>query len=149
MSSARVVFRMLAGVLLPLILVAGGRGADGVRGQKPTPVLITQEDNHRTLTVPVGTPLRITLQGRPGTGFGWYLLHGDSSVLKPVGTPKTEDPKPEQKLDGIELTVFRFKAVRRKSCTLEFVYRRSWERGVPPAETFTVEIIVDGKRPAG
>ncbi len=149
MPSLPVMFRILAGIMLPLFLVAAGRGADGALGQKPKPVLITQEDNHRTFTVPVGTPVRITLQGRPGTGFGWFLLHGDPKVLKPVGTPKSEAPKPEQKLDGIELTVFRFKAMRRKSCTLEFVYRRPWEKDVPPAETFTVEIIVDGKKTPG
>lgn len=129
-----------------LVVFPGPPGAVSfpVSPKKPKPVVLTLEDRGKTVAVPLGTRVTIELEGRPGTGYGWSLLSGDTSVLKPLGKPKNVIPKPERKLDGIELTVFRFKAVRKQSCTLEFVYRRPWEKDVPPAESALFDLVVGG-----
>lgn len=129
-----------------LALFSGNFGnyVSPVSPKKPKPVVLTLEDRGKTVAVPLGTRVTIELEGRPGTGYGWSLLSGDTSVLRPLGKPKNVIPKPQRKLDGIELTVFRFKAVRKQSCTLEFVYRRPWEKDVPPAESARFDLVVGG-----
>ncbi len=127
-----------------LMVFSGMPGAVSASPKKPKTVVLTREESGKTLIVPLGSRVTVELEGRPGTGYGWSLHSGDASVLKPLGKPKNVIPRPERKLDGVELTVFRFKAVRKQTCALEFVYRRPWEKDVPPVETASFEIIVGG-----
>lgn len=138
-------------VFLPLVLgwltvFPGNPGAVffPLSAKTPKTVVLTREDRGKPIAVPLGARVVIEREGRPGTGYGWSLLSGDTSVLKPLGKPKNVIPNPERKLDGIELTVFRFKAVRKQTRALEFVYRRPWEKDLPPAETARFEIVVGG-----
>ncbi|GAJ04548.1 unnamed protein product, partial [marine sediment metagenome] len=39
--------------------------------------------------------------------------------------------------------IFRFKAISAGQMTLQLVYRRSWEEGVEPINTFSIEVVVN------
>jgi inhibitor of cysteine peptidase len=104
-------------------------------------VNLTDADNYRTLRLAVGDMLIVSLASTPGTGFSWDVARVDARVMRQMGGPKLVYPaKP---IPGAPATqVFRFIAKSPGAARLELVYRRPWERGVPPARRFKVNLKV-------
>lgn len=101
---------------------------------------LTGQESGRSVTVPVGEVVSITLGGNPTTGYAWELADVDRAVLAP-------DPEPAYVADsalsgaGGKYT-FRLTARAAGSTAVQLVYRRSWEKGLPPLERFDLQVSV-------
>lgn len=87
----------------------------------------------------------IQLQSNPTTGYSWAVQPYDQKLLIVTNAYKVGEPK----LIGsggietwtIQATPLAFKNAPQE-ITLTFLYRRSWEKGVPPVQTKVVTVKV-------
>jgi inhibitor of cysteine peptidase len=102
---------------------------------------VTDSDNGRTVTLNRAGTLIVALASTPGTGYGWTVSALDARVLKEIGKPRLihgAHPMP-----GAPATqVFRFSAAGAGSTRLELDYIRPWEKNVPPARIFRLDVTV-------
>ncbi len=108
-------------------------------------VNVDEDDDGGQVVFKQGQVLVVTLESNPSTGYSWSVVENQDSILEQVGEsefvqPEQSDP-PMVGVGGWE--VFRFKAVSTGQETLELIYRRSWETDVEPANTFTIEVVVN------
>lgn len=100
-------------------------------------VKLTAADAGKSVKLVVGQVLELKLQGNPTTGFLW----------EPKKTPGIRFLgsafKPNSNLIGAPgIVTLRFKTETAGRRLLTVVYRRPFEKTVPPARTFTVNLIV-------
>ena len=132
-------------ILLGLLLVLGGCGPVNDLGTgSSAEVALDAEDGGSQVEVDVGQILVLTLESNPTTGFRWEVVEAEDSILRQSGeaafkVASEQDPPPPGS-GGAE--VFRFEAVGAGETQLALVYRRPWEEGVEPLETFAVQIVV-------
>lgn len=102
---------------------------------------LSGNDNSGSVTVKNGQLFEISLKGNPTTGYNWEAAPPfDDRLLSQVGMPEF---KPDSNLLGAPgMQVFRFKALKKGETTLKLVYRRPWEKDVPPLDTFTIKVII-------
>jgi inhibitor of cysteine peptidase len=137
--------------LLALIFTTSALAGSAVPGQgakapaaKPggsAALRLSAADGGKTASARVGQTVIVSLRGNPTTGFNWSL--DPSSVagpLQPVGQPSFAPDSQNMGSGGI--LMFTLSATKPGKSVLRYVYRRSWETTVPPAETvnFTVEV---------
>lgn len=101
---------------------------------------LTVQESGRSVDVPVGEVVTITLAGNPTTGYVWELADVDRAVLAP-------DPEPayvaDSALSGAGGTyTFRLSARAVGTSAVTLVYRRPWEEGVPPLQRFELKVTV-------
>jgi predicted secreted protein len=90
-----------------------------------------------------GTPLVISLEAVPTTGFGWTLTSDPGAPLWLIDGPDwTADPKPEGLMGVPGTTTYRFRAKEAGTSTLEFAYRRAWDDGAPPVKVVRYDVTV-------
>ena len=90
-----------------------------------------------------GTPLVISLEAAPTTGFGWTLTSDPGAQRWLIGGPDwTVDPKPEGLMGIAGTTTYRFRAKQAGTATLEFAYRRAWDDGATPFKTVRYDVTV-------
>lgn len=123
-------FPLLAGVLL--FAAAGCRSSGRVE--------IADTDNGSQIGLQVGETLALSLESNPTTGYGWEIAEIDESILVETFHEYEADSPAITGSGGQE--VWRFEAQRSGSTTLRLEYRRPWEEGVEPIETFSVEVAV-------
>ncbi len=125
-------------VLVPgLVLLLFSFVACGQSGR--TPITLSEADSGKTVELNKGDTLVITLVGNITTGYNWEMLQ-DPAILRQVAGPQVT---PDSKALGAPGKIaLRFEAVKTGQASLELVYRRSWETGVPPQKTFEVTIVV-------
>jgi inhibitor of cysteine peptidase len=72
------------------------------------------------------------------------VAEGTGAVLAQLGEPiYRQAPQEGEDLVGVGGTeTFRFEANGAGQTTLRLEYRRPWEEGVDPVETFAVEVVV-------
>lgn len=102
---------------------------------------ITGDMNGQTVTLHKDGVLELSIDGNPTTGYNWELSEVDQSILEPAGEPEYDS---DSALIGSGGTyTFTFKAVAAGTTNLKLIYYRSFEKDVPPVETFeiTVEVI--------
>ena len=103
-------------------------------------VIIGPEDNGKTVEVNIGDTLHVGLPSNPSTGYTWEVAEIDEKVLGQVGEVEFE---PESDLLGAPgKQILYFKAVGMGQTPLKLIYRRPWEKGVEPAETFSIQVVV-------
>ena len=107
------------------------------------PLVLGAKDNGSQVQLAAGQVLEVTLDSNPTTGFGWEVSEVDGAVLTQVGDVEfREASKESEEMVGVGGTeTFRFSSAAGET-TLTLVYRRSWEEGIDPLETFTVEVVV-------
>lgn len=88
-----------------------------------------------------GDLLVVRLPSNPSTGFAWKLCAGTDRVLVPAGHTYVP-PTGKQRLGAPGTAVLRFRAAATGTTVLRLVYVRPWEKGVPPARTFTLRVTV-------
>jgi inhibitor of cysteine peptidase len=120
--------------------------ADKQKNKDSDVIKITEKDNDKTIKAETGKKLEIHLKGNPTTGFEWRMAELKSEVLKADGkmtyVPDKFDP-PRVGSGGI--FVAKFIAAKSGKATVKFEYLRSWEKDKPPAEKFSVNIVVADK----
>ncbi len=98
----------------------------------------------------VGGFLDLALPANASTGYGWELIETGAPVLRRVDPPPVAEAAPASPpMPGAGgVSRWRFVAERAGTAQVRLVYRRSWEKDVPPAREaryrVTVTAAVDG-----
>jgi inhibitor of cysteine peptidase len=141
-------------ITLGLSSVTGGTGTmyfDDIRLYPPEPepmpieVHVDVDDAGSQVELEGGQILVVTLESNPTTGYRWEQAENQESILEQMGEaefkPSDTGEPPLVGAGGWE--IFRFKAISAGQMTLQLVYHRSWEEGVEPINTFSIEVIVN------
>jgi len=99
----------------------------------------TAEDDGRTIELGIDDPFEIELDGNPTTGYIWDVLFYDSTIIKQIG--KADYQAISDALGSGGKYTFKFQTISAGSTSLQLIYYRSFEKNVPPAKTFTMEVI--------
>jgi predicted secreted protein len=117
-----------------------GPGAAGV-------VRIDGSYNGGSVQLTAGQELEVVLEGNPTTGFQWEVGSADAAVLRQTGD---WDFAPSSDLTGAGgLVTLHFKAVAAGETLLQLVYLQPWDKETPPAETFSVRVVVGAAQTHG
>jgi predicted secreted protein len=132
-TMARRISRARALLLIAFFLIACGK-------QNGLAVQLTQADSGSTVKLHPGDILEIVLSSNPTTGYTWHVRPGSEAVLKQRGEPEF---KPDSNVlgSGGRMT-FRFDAVAVGEVPLTLLYQRTFEPGVPPLQTFAINVSV-------
>jgi inhibitor of cysteine peptidase len=106
-------------------------------------IVLTAEDNGGQVALEQGQVLVVSLASNPTTGYHWEVVEVDESILRQDGEPEFAAPEagatPMVGAGGTE--TFRFVVTGSGETSLALAYRRSWEEGVEPLETFAVQVL--------
>jgi len=107
-------------------------------------VNVNEEDDGSQVELEQGQVLVVTLESNPTTGYGWEVVETQESILQQMGEAEFKQSQTgEPPLVGAGgWEIFRFKTISAGKMTLQLVYRRSWEEGVEPLKTFTLQVVV-------
>ena len=123
----------------------GKAGEKPVQLKKPRvtqPILrLTKSSNGKTVNVKQGQKIAISLAGNPTTGFIWNNAT-KSDAVKLDG--KVMHRASNQLLGAPGISTATFEVVAGGKGTIVLEYKRPWEKN-PPASTFKVNLVVDGK----
>lgn len=102
---------------------------------------LTIKESGRSFSVHLAETITIVLAGNPTTGYRWEMAEVEQRVLAPEPEPTFV---PDSTLTGAGgRFTFRLLAIANGASRIKLVYRRPWEKNVPPSETFSVNIQVD------
>ena len=101
----------------------------------------TKKDDGREVNVPIDDIFEIQLAGNPTTGYRWENVSEKSDAVEQIGEPEYEATGKNMIGSG-GVFIFKFKAKSAGSAVLNFIYHRSFEKDVPPVETFEMKIVV-------
>ena len=107
----------------------------------PAEMQLADADNGKTVQLANGGTLIVALPSNPTTGFSWSVAESSGAQLELQGEPAyvpAGSTSPVVGAGGTE--VFTFAAVDDGTAMLTLVYRRPFEPGVAPAQTFTVTV---------
>ena len=102
--------------------------------------ILTVNDSGSPVTLHQGQPLSVSLWGNGSTGYIWEALPGAESILSQQGYPQFVPDSNAVGSGG--MYTFTFNAIAVGNATLQLVYHRPWESGVPPLQTFQVNVKV-------
>jgi predicted secreted protein len=110
----------------------------------PEEVNVNENDDGGYIELEQGQILVVTLESNPSTGYGWQQAENQEPYLEQIGqsefiSSQTGGP-PIAGAGGWE--IFRFKAISAGKMTLQLVYRRPWEEGVEPVNTFSLNVLI-------
>ena len=112
------------------------------RDAGPKEITLTVDDDGRTIKVPKGSVLIVSLESNPSTGYTWEAVDLNTEILQQVGEKEwTQNPGTERMLGAPGMMRITFKATGKGAARLSLIYHRPWE-GDPPAKRFGVEINV-------
>ncbi len=105
------------------------------------PLVVTNRDSGKTVTLAPGAELQVSLNATSGTGYLWTITGNDPAVLKPRGLGNFEMPK-DAPPGAMGTQVFHFDAQAPGSAKLELAYVRPWEKNTAPAATWSITVRV-------
>ncbi len=97
-------------------------------------------ESGRSVAVPVGETVAVTLEGNPTTGYLWELASVERAVLTPDAEPGFSPDSPLAGAGG--RFTFRLTAVAAGTSPVRLVYRRPWEKDVPSLQSFDLTVTV-------
>jgi len=110
----------------------------------PEEVNVNEENDGGQIELEQGQILVVTLESNPTTGYRWEQAENQEPILEQMGEaefiPSDEGEPPIAGAGGWE--IFRFKAISAGKMTLQLVYHRSWEEGVEPVKTFSLDVVI-------
>ena len=109
----------------------------------PTPGVVTlrTEANGTSVTLQPGQTLKVTLPSNPSTGYSWQIA-SLPECLESAGESEFESEAEEGVVGAGGTETLTFEAVEAGDAMLELEYRRPWETGVEPADTFSADVTV-------
>ena len=141
-------------VILPTIFIISTFFAVNTHSQEdgPKPVWKTKENHTAAETTVVqgreydnpalpvetatGKYFTLILASNPTTGFRWELQPGfDKTVVEAESNTYRPPNTPPGMTGAGGKEAWTFRAAGKGSTTISLVYRRSWEKGIPPAKT--------------
>ena len=102
------------------------------------------DDAGSQVELEVGQIIIVTLESNPTTGYWWEQAENQESILEQMGEVefKPSETGEPQLVGAGGWEIFRFKAISAGQMTLQLVYHRSWEEGVEPLKTFSLQVVV-------
>jgi inhibitor of cysteine peptidase len=86
-----------------------------------------------------GEKFTIELQSNPSTGYRWYLLFFDKSILKLISSEFAR--KPTNNIGTVGTQQFNFEATKEGTTSIKLIYKRSWEKETMKSNEFFVNVI--------
>jgi inhibitor of cysteine peptidase len=126
--------------VLAIALLCVGAGCAPRASEDLETVVVTIDDNGKAVELQEGQILAVSLASNPSTGYRWEREGESSGILEQQQDADFEADSGALGAPGTE-TLY-FSAQRTGQVTLKLVYRRPWETGVEPADTFTIEVTV-------
>lgn len=124
-------------LVLPLILLTMANCS------APKPVSLTGADNGRTIEIPRGTDLLVSLESNRTTGYSWTQSGALTGPLASAGEPiYVTAPASTGALGVGGIETWRFRSVAPGEQRLTFEYRRPFEKELAPARTVTIDVRV-------
>lgn len=109
----------------------------------PKPASLTAADNGRTIEVPRGTEVLVSLESNRTTGFSWTLAGPMSGPLQQDGDPIYVPDRASTGAVGVGgIETWRFRAAATGEQRLAFEYRRPFEKELAPARSVTIDVRV-------
>jgi|WetSurMetagenome_2_1015567.scaffolds.fasta_scaffold18843_6 inhibitor of cysteine peptidase len=103
-------------------------------------VNLNESQNGTSVDLLTGDVLVITLDGNPTTGYQWRMLPNTDGIIELQGDPEYKSGGNLVGSGG--KYSFNVKAVKAGTTTVDLKYYRSFEAGVPPIQTFSIDITV-------
>jgi inhibitor of cysteine peptidase len=109
-------------------------------------IALGEQDNGTTVQARLHDRLVLSLAANPTTGFDWQITEGGSPVIEQVGEMVFEPDTAPPGTSGTGGTdIWKFDAESAGTATLTLEYRQPFAADTePPAETFSVTIVVGG-----
>ena len=128
----------MSGFVMAQVLLAAA--AFGWTAEKP-------EADTVKARIAVGKAYVIKLDCNPTTGYDWELKSIDREIAAPKGSVEFKRNKAPRGMVGVPgMCTLEVVGVKPGKTKAVLVYRRSWEKDVAPARTFTAEITVVKKK---
>ena len=102
----------------------------------------TSANNGSTVNLQVDDPFEIQLEGNPTTGYSWTIESYDSTVVKQVGEGEYKQKENAAPIGGGGIYTFKFQTVAGGDTWIKLNYHRTFEKNVPPAETYELHVVV-------
>jgi inhibitor of cysteine peptidase len=99
---------------------------------------------HAEATIKRGQPFDVLLKANFSTGFRWEVgrIEVPAVILRSAGK-RTRRASPSQGAGAPTVQAFEFEGISAGKTDIVFVYRRPWEKNVPPAATASLAITVN------
>jgi len=93
------------------------------------------------LTVKAGDVFKIELESNATTGYEWFVKYDD----KILNFKKSEyiSPASQKLLGSPGKQIFIFSAIKKGETTIEFAYKRHWEKDKLPAKTIMYKVRIN------
>jgi inhibitor of cysteine peptidase len=101
---------------------------------------VNESQNGTSVDLQTGDMLVITLEGNPTTGYQWEMLPNTDGIVELQGVPEYKSGGNLVGSGG--KYSFNVKAVKAGTTRVDLKYYRSFEAGVPPIQTFSIDITV-------
>ena len=132
----------LAGALVCLAGCSSQAGSgSGTSVGVPTRMEVGPEADGTTVQLARGQQLDVELPSNPSTGFNWFVSGSLPSQLTSVTDSYEATGEPNVVGSG-GTRVLSYSASSSGTGTLKLDYDRPFEKGVPPAKTFTLTVTV-------
>ena len=132
------------GVIINMGAYGGTKEASKSLSDIPMTVNVNDNDNGGQVTLRQGQILAVTLESNPTTGYSWYMVEKQDSILEKFGDtlyfPSEQD---DGTVGAGGWEILYFKSINIGQETLELIYRRSWETDVEPIKTFSIDVVVN------
>jgi len=103
-------------------------------------IILNEKDDGSVIHLNTGQQLQAVLNGNPTTGYNWENATISSNVIKRVG--EIEFRPASRAIGAPGKVTMRFKAMAPGQAELKLIYRRPWEKNIPPIDTFRVSVTV-------
>jgi inhibitor of cysteine peptidase len=104
---------------------------------------LTATDHGRTIEVPRGTEVLVSLESNRTTGYTWTLAGPMSGPLRQDGEPfYVQNPASTGAVGVGGIETWRFRAAAKGEQRLAFEYRRPFEQELTPARSVTIDVRV-------
>lgn len=123
-------------VVVPAAILSLGACGPPAQGSRQ----FSENDSGSTVELRTGDTLKVMLGGNPTTGYQWEIASVDSNVVKQRGDPEYRSDSAAVGASG--KFTFTFEAAAPGQTVLRLVYRRPFEKNVPPARTFEITAVV-------
>ena len=103
---------------------------------------VTEEQNGSQIQVKLGDNLQVALAGNITTGYAWEIAENNTNLLVLQGEAEYQAEKTNLVGSGGTF-LFTFKAIAKGNTSLKLIYRRPFEKGVPPIREYQLTISVE------
>jgi predicted secreted protein len=108
--------------------------------QTPPNRVLTLQDHGTLLKCRAQQEFAVELEANPSTGYTWHVIKGDSHYVRLLREETI--PSSEKRPGAPGKQFFYFQTLTKGRTPLLLEYRRSWEKDAPPANAFSITLVI-------